>query len=182
MGRPRVGFVFMAQTYGSVNTHVNKFFHIFLHQAGKVWFYGFEMELNPQILELIRKEVNRLGTKKSFADKVGIYPQGVGRWLTGESKEVKDKNTPGLARALGLSEIDLYKLAHGQEPTARTWAHGNRVRLSGWPLAPLQTHPPSRRASDPCSSLTADCSRLLGGRRASSVSFPSRKRTGARAV
>ena len=60
------------------------------------------MELTQEHIRLIREKVEEAGTLKAFADEIGVYPQTVGRWISGEAKEVKGKNIKKLISALGI--------------------------------------------------------------------------------
>lgn len=71
------------------------------------------MQLTDQLLIMIRRQVDAQGTLKAFADRVGATPQTVGRWLDGQIATVGPKHVSGLAKALGLSEVELYSIAHG---------------------------------------------------------------------
>jgi len=96
------------------------------------------MDLNEQILELIQAEVDRLGTKTAFAKKVGTFSQTVGRWLSREAKSVKEAQVPGLARALNLSEMQLFAMSKGVKPEYGGFlkgapeAHGEIQELAEW--------------------------------------------------
>jgi len=69
------------------------------------------MILTEEHIRLIRQKVDEAGTLKAFADEIGVYPQTVGRWISGEHKEVKGKNINKLISALGLRNRVTYPMA-----------------------------------------------------------------------
>jgi hypothetical protein len=66
------------------------------------------MILTDEHIRLIRAKVDEAGTLKALADEIGVYPQTVGRWISGEAKEVKGRNIKKLMSALGIDSSSLY--------------------------------------------------------------------------
>jgi hypothetical protein len=75
------------------------------------------MIITPEHQRLIRAKVEEAGTLKAFADEIGVYPQTVGRWISGEAKEVKGKNIKKLIAVLGIRAPTLYPLPGIADPS-----------------------------------------------------------------
>lgn len=100
------------------------------------------MKVSDQIISMLRARTHELGTLKAVSDLAGVYPQTIGRWINGDVPIIQDKNVPGLAKALGISEVELYSIAHGagasvsSEPSSEIADKFDR--LAKW----LRTKPP----------------------------------------
>ena len=77
------------------------------------------MILTEDHIRLIRAKVEAAGTLKAFADEIGVYPQTVGRWISGEAEEVKGKNINKLLSALGIKPLTIYPDSGGSAQSVR---------------------------------------------------------------